>query len=101
MSKNQTLKSSQQSRVLLVASLHMSTLHYNAFMSRYVAIITCSKIRASLVSVYNVSNVDTVWEPLDVLLTRVIIVTQPPLKLSATMEAAGLISVHFKEMIDR
>ena len=93
MSKNQTLKSSQQSRDLLVALLHMSTLHYSALMSRYVAIITGSKIRAFVVSVHNVSNVDTVWEPLDVLLPRVIVVTQPPFKSSATMEAAGLISV--------
>ena len=70
-------------------------------MSRYVAIITGSKIRALLDSDHNVSNVDTVWEPLDVLLTRVIVVTQPPLKSSATMEAARLISMPCKEKVDR
>ena len=101
MSKNLTLKSSQQSRDLLVALLHMSTQHNSAFMRRYVAITTGSKIRALLVSVHNVSNVDKVWEPLDVLLPRVIVVTQPPLKSSATMEVAGLISVPCKETIDR
>ena len=70
-------------------------------MSRHALIITGSKFRASLVSIHNVSNVDTVWEPLDALLPLVVIVTQTPLKPSATMEATALISVPCKEMIDR
>ena len=68
-------------------------------MLRHVAII--SNIRAFLFPLHNVSNVDTVWEPLDVLQPRVIIVTQPPIKPSATMETAGLIMVPCKEIKDR
>ena len=70
-------------------------------MHRHSAIITNSKIGALHVPLHNVSNVDTVWEPLDVLLPHVVIVTQPPLEPSTTMETAGLISVLCKEMIDK
>ena len=66
-----------------------------------VIITIISNIRPLLVPVHNVSNVDTVWEPLDVLQPRVIIVTQPPLKPSAKMETAGLIMVPCKETKDR
>ena len=68
-------------------------------MLRHVAINT--NIRALLVPLHKVSNVDTVWEPFDVLLPRIIIVTQPVLKTSTTMETADFIIVACKEMKDR
>ena len=80
----------------------MSTLHNSEFMSRHSAIfIISSKIWALLVPLHNVLNVDTVQEPLDVFLPRVIIVPQPSPKPFTAMETAGLISVPCKEMIDR
>ena len=67
-----------------------------------IVIITNSiNIRALSVPFHNVSSVDTVREPFDMLLPRVIIVTQPPLKPSTTMETAGFISVPCEEMKDR
>ena len=81
--------------------MHMSMLHYSAFMLRHFAIIIISKIRALLVPLHNVSKVDTVWEPLHFLLPRVIIVPQPSPKPSTVMETAGFISVPCKEKIDR
>ena len=101
MSKNQTLKSSQQSRDLLAALVHI-TLHYGAPMSRYVAITTTgTKTRELLVSVIYKADVDTVREPLDVLLPRVIVITQPSPEHTTAMETASLISVTCNEMIDR
>ena len=65
-----------------------------------VANVIINSIRALLVRVHNVSNVDTVREPFYMLLPWVIIVTPPPLKPSATIETAGFISVPYKEMKD-
>ena len=79
--------------------MHMNSLHYSAFMLRHFAIII-SKIRALLIPLHNISNVDTVREPLDVLLPRVMIVPQPSPKTSTAMETAGLISVPCKVMIE-
>ena len=54
-----------------------------------------------LVPIHKISNVDAVWEPFDVLLPRVITITQPPLKPSTTILTAGFISVLCNEMTDR
>ena len=64
-------------------------------------VIIIINIRVLLVPVHKVSNVDTVQEPFYVLQPRVIIITQPPLKPSTTMETAGFISVPCNEMKDR
>ena len=69
-------------------------------MLRHVAIII-SKIRALLVPLHNVSHVDAVWEPLDVLLPRVVTVSQTSHKPFTTVKTAGLISAPCKETIDK
>ena len=58
-------------------------------------------IRTFLVPVHKVSKVETVQEQFDVLLPRVITVTQPHLKTSTTVETASFISEPCNDMKDR